>query len=174
MFSSTDGDGVPGAGRAFRRSHIREIMIMKEGRAMRFLRAIFFLAVLAIVGVLTYNYWSGHGWTLRPPSGVSGIDAEAAKQRGAELTKEAAQKAGEAATKLEGAVSEGTVTAKIKSKMALDEYVKARAINVDTAGTVVTLTGVVESTAERERAVSLARETAGVTRVVDKLEVKKP
>ncbi len=136
---------------------------------MRFLRAIFILAVLAIVGVLAYNYWLGHGWTLRPP-GASGIDAETAKQRGAELTR----KAGEAASKVEGAVSEGTLTAKITSKMALDDHVKARTINVDTSGTVVTLTGLVESTAERERAVRLARETAGVTRVVDKLEVKKP
>ena len=141
---------------------------------MRFLRAIFFLAVLVIVGVLAYNYWSGHGWTLRAPSGAKDFDAGAAQQRGAELTKEAARQAGEAATKLEGAVSEGTLTAKIKSKMALDDYVKARTIDVDTSGTVVTLTGFVESTAERERAVRLAQETAGVTRVVDKLEVKKP
>ena len=141
---------------------------------MRFLRAIFFLAVLAIVGVLSYNYLSGQGWTLRAPSAAKDFDPEAAKQRGAELTKEAARKAGEAATKIEGAVSEGALTAKITSKMALDDYVKARTINVDTSGTVVTLTGFVESIAERERAVRLARETAGVTRVIDKLEVKKP
>jgi osmotically-inducible protein OsmY len=141
---------------------------------MRFLRTIFFLAVLAVVGVLAYNYWSGHGWTLRAPSGAKDFDAEAAKLRGAELTKDAARKAGEAATKIEEVVSEGALTAKITSKMALDDYVKARAINVDTSGTVVTLTGQVESTAERERAVRLAKETAGVTRVVDKLEVKKP
>ena len=137
---------------------------------MGFLRTIFYLAVLAVVGVLAYNYWSGHGWTLRPPSGASGIDAKTATQRGAELTR----KAGEAATKLEDAVSEGTLTAKITSKMALDDHVKARAINVDTSGTVVTLTGVVESADERERALRLARETAGVTQVIDKLEVKKP
>jgi osmotically-inducible protein OsmY len=141
---------------------------------MGFLRTIFVLGVLAIAGVLAYNYWSGHGWTLRAPSVAKDFDADAAKQRGAELTKEATRQAGEAATKLEGAVSEGTLTAKIKSKMALDDYVKARTIDVDTSGTVVTLTGVVESTAERERAVRLARETAGVTSVVDKLEVKKP
>jgi hypothetical protein len=158
----------------FSRSNIRGIMVIEGGRAMRFLRAIFFLAVLAIVGVLAYNYLSGQGWTLRAPSGTKDFDAGAAKQRGAELTKEAARQAGEAATKIEGVVSEGTLTAKIKSKMALDDYVKARTINVDTSGTVVTLTGLVESTAERERAMRLARETAGVTRVVDKLEVKKP
>jgi osmotically-inducible protein OsmY len=98
----------------------------------------------------------------------------AVRQRGAELSREATEKAGEAATRLEGAMSQGALTAKIKSKMALDDYVNARAINVDTAGTVVTLTGVVESAAERERAVRLAQETKGVTKVIDKLELKTP
>lgn len=141
---------------------------------MRFIRTVLLLAILAVVGVLAYNYWSGNGWTLRPAPSSSGINAEAARQRSAELANEAAAKAREAATKLEGAMSEGALTAKIKSKMALDDYVKARTINVDTAGSVVTLTGVVESTAERERAVRLAKETNGVTSVIDKLEVKKP
>lgn len=80
--------------------------------------------------------------------------------------------AGKAATTLEQAVDAGTLTAKIKSKMALDDLVKARTINVDTTGSVVTLTGTVESNQERERAVRLARETAGVTSVVDKLLMK--
>jgi osmotically-inducible protein OsmY len=56
--------------------------------------------------------------------------------------------------------------------MALDDLVKARTIDVDTTDSVVTLTGTVESNQERERAVRLARETAGVTRVVDKLQLK--
>ena len=64
-----------------------------------------------------------------------------------------------AATKLEGALGEGALTTKIKSKMALDDYVKARTINVDTQGSVVTLTGIVGSSAERDRAVRLAKET---------------
>ena len=79
---------------------------------------------------------------------------------------------GKAATKLEQTVDEGSLTLKIKSKMALDDMVKARTINVDTTGSVVTLTGTVESNQERERAVRLARETVGVTDVVDKLQVK--
>ena len=63
------------------------------------------------------------------------------------------------------------MTAKIKSKMALDDHVKARTIDVDTEGSVVTLRGVVESFSERQRAVRLAEETEGVTRVVDRLEL---
>ncbi|MBK5298951.1 MAG: BON domain-containing protein [Vicinamibacteria bacterium] len=58
-------------------------------------------------------------------------------------------------------MGEGTLTAKIKSTMALDDNVSARAIDVDTSGTVVTLTGIVQSVDERERAVRLTRETQG-------------
>jgi hyperosmotically inducible periplasmic protein len=139
---------------------------------MRFIRAILLLAVLVVVAVLGYNYWVGYGLTLRPPAGTGGIDAEATRRRGVELTKEAAQKTSAAAVKLEGAMTESALTAKIKSKMVLDDHVKARTINVDTSGSVVTLTGVVESEAERERAVRLARETDGVKRVIDKLEIR--
>jgi osmotically-inducible protein OsmY len=141
---------------------------------MGVIRTVLLLAIGAIVGVLAYNYWSGHGWTLRPVSASTGDDLAAVRQRGAELSREATEKASEAATKLEGAMSQGAITAKIKSKMALDDYVNANAIGVDTSGNVVTLTGFVESANERERAVRLARETKGVTQVIDKLEMRTP
>jgi osmotically-inducible protein OsmY len=57
--------------------------------------------------------------------------------------------------------------------MALDELVQARTIDVTTTRGVVTLTGAVRSAAEHDRAVQLARETAGVTQVVDKLTVNR-
>jgi hyperosmotically inducible protein len=69
-------------------------------------------------------------------------------------------------------MSEGALTAKIKSKMALDDHVNARAINVDTSGSVVTMTGVVASADERDRAVRLARDTEGVTQVVERLHIR--
>ena len=46
-------------------------------------------------------------------------------------------------------------------------------INVDTNGTVVTLTGTVRTEEERQRAARLARETEGITQVVDRLQVAK-
>jgi osmotically-inducible protein OsmY len=58
--------------------------------------------------------------------------------------------------------------------MALDDHVKARAINVDTSDGVATLSGEVASADERKRAVQLARDTEGITRVVDKLEIRRP
>ncbi len=141
---------------------------------MGLIRTVLLLAIGAIVGVFAYNYWSGHGWTLRPVSTSTGDDLAVVRQRGAELSREATRKASESATKLEGAMSEGAITAKIKSKMALDDYVNANAIAVDTSGSLVTLTGFVASSDERERAVRLARETKGVTQVIDKLEVRTP
>ena len=51
----------------------------------------------------------------------------------------------------------------------LDDSVKSRSIDVTTNGSTVTLTGTVRSAAERDRAMALARETAGVTSVIDRL-----
>ena len=138
-----------------------------------FLRTILLLVLVGLAAVMAYNYSTGRGFTLANPM-PSDADADAARRRGAELTDQAAEKAGEAAARIEDAVGDGAVTAKIKSKMALDDHVKARAIDVDTSGTVVTLSGVVQSADERDRAVRLARETAGVTQVIDRLEVKAP
>lgn len=136
---------------------------------MRFLRTILLLAIIGVLAVMGYNYVAGRGFTLSYPAGAP---PDAARQRGAELTERAAETASKAATKVEAAVGEGALTAKIKSKMALDDVVKARDIDVDTTGSVVTLSGVVQSNEEKQRALRLARETAGVTEVVDRLEVK--
>jgi osmotically-inducible protein OsmY len=146
---------------------------------MRSIRTLAMLALVVLVCVMGYNYWTGQGFTLTPSPNATGIDVERATERGSELANraaeqagKAAQKTGEAVTQVEGAIASGTLTAKIKSKMALDDAVKARTINVDTVGSVVTLTGVVETADERARAMRLAEETDGVTRVVDKLEVR--
>jgi osmotically-inducible protein OsmY len=139
---------------------------------MRLIRQLLLLLLVAVAGVLAYNYWSGNGWTLSPSAHSTGVNVDTARQRSAELATTAAEKGREAATRLEGALTESALTTKIKSKMALDDHVKARTISVDTIGSVVTLTGLVGSNAERDRAVRLAKETDGVTKVVDKLEMK--
>jgi osmotically-inducible protein OsmY len=99
--------------------------------------------------------------------------AEVAKDRTAAAAEVAREKTGEAAVRARKAFDEGSLTAKIKAKMALDDHVKARNLNVDTVGTVVTVSGTVNSEAERERALQLARDTSGVTQVVDKLQVRR-
>jgi hyperosmotically inducible periplasmic protein len=67
--------------------------------------------------------------------------------------------------------SDAGITTAVKSKMATDDTVKASEINVDTHNRVVTLNGTVGSQAEKERAVIIARDTKGVTNVVDDLVV---
>jgi osmotically-inducible protein OsmY len=56
--------------------------------------------------------------------------------------------------------------------MVLDDRIKARAIDVTTDGSTVTLSGTVGSVDEHDRAVRMARETDGVTHVVDRLRVE--
>jgi hyperosmotically inducible protein len=91
-----------------------------------------------------------------------------ARERGAEL----GEKAAIATEHIREAAHETTITTKIKAKMALDDSVKSRTIDVATDGSTVTLSGTVGSTAERRRAVTLARETDGVTTVIDRLVVE--
>jgi osmotically-inducible protein OsmY len=137
---------------------------------MRLIRRVLLLTIVGIGGVAAFHYWSQNGWSVR--QSVSALEAQVAKRQAARLASEAAAKASEAASKVGDVVSHRALTAKIKSKMVLDDEVKARGIDVDTSGTVVTLTGVVRSPAERDRAVRLARETEGVTKVVNKLRVQ--
>ena len=138
---------------------------------MRLIRRLLLLTVLGAGGIAAYNYASENGWFVRPAT--SSVEARIAKEQAARLATRAAVEASHAAITLGGTVSDSALTAKIKSKMALDDHVKARSIGVDTSGTTVTLTGVVRSAAERDRAVRLAGDTEGVTKVVDRLRVRK-
>jgi osmotically-inducible protein OsmY len=140
---------------------------------MRAIRAILTILLILVIGVLVYNYQAGYGWTLQPPRDSAGIDAERMRSRGAEVAQDAAATAKTVVERTEEAVGNASLTAKIKSKMALDDSVKAININVNTDGSVVTLAGSVGSEAERKRAVQLARETAGVTAVIDRMQIGK-
>jgi hypothetical protein len=133
------------------------------------LRLVVVLVVLVGAAAFLLGWWGSNRVApaaSAPTVGTTGrVDTEKAKDVGAEVgarTAEAANRAG-------AVLNEGALTAKIKSKMALDDVVRARAIDVTTTGTVVTLAGSVGSEAERTRALQLARETAGVTQVVDRL-----
>jgi hyperosmotically inducible protein len=67
---------------------------------------------------------------------------------------------------------DSAITAEIKTRMAFDSTVKASRIDVVTARKVVTLTGNLDSRAEKDRALQIARSTDGVASVVDMLEVR--
>src|SRR5262245_37192654 len=137
---------------------------------MRLIRRLLLLTVVGIGSVAAFNYWTHGEWPVRPR--VARLEAQIAKQQAARLATQAAAKAHDAASKVGDTVSDSALTAKIKSKMVLDDDVEARGIDVNTSGTIVTLSGVVRSVDERERAVRLAQETKGVTKVVDQLRVR--
>lgn len=69
------------------------------------------------------------------------------------------------------AAADAATTAAVKSKLLGDTKVGGLAIDVDTKDNVVTLTGKVRSTAERDEAIRLARTTTGVKNVVNHLTV---
>ena len=133
------------------------------------LKLVLVVIVLVGLGAFLLGRWSSNAKVLPDsPGGTSGpVDTSKARDVGAKVGEATAKAANEAKDALEA----GSVTAKIKSKMALDDLVKARNVDVDTNGSVVTLTGVVKSQAERQRAVQLAKETEGVTSVIDHLRL---
>ena len=128
------------------------------------------LVALVVVAAAFYlfGYLSGGREDTTTEIGRPPLDKAAARDAGAEI----GEKAAVAAARVSESLGEGSLTAKIKAKMVLDDLVKARAINVTTDGTVVTLAGTVNSRQERDRALTLARETDGVTRVIDQLAIR--
>ena len=70
------------------------------------------------------------------------------------------------------AAADAATTAAVKTKLLGDTKVAGLNIDVDTKDNVVTLTGTVNSAAEKAEAIRLAKTTTGVKSVVDKLVVK--
>ena len=142
-------------------------------------RAVLILVIVVGIAAFFMGYQFGEPDAPRverdPAIGTSGattdapgVSVGAARDTGAEIGERVATGANAAGQVL----SNAALTAKIKSKMALDDTIRAAAIDIDTTGTVVTLRGTVASAAERQRAVALARETDGVSSVVDQLQIR--
>lgn len=141
------------------------------------LRLVLVVVLLAAAAAFFFGYRIGDdGDVVRPAEGpvattgqAPNVDTAKARETGAAIGEKVASGANQA----QQALTQGSLTAKIKSKMTLDDTIRAADINVDTAaGGAVTLTGTVRSEAERKRALQLARETAGVTSVTDRLTIR--
>jgi osmotically-inducible protein OsmY len=157
---------------------------MEAGMFKTFFRLILVVVVLVAIGAFFVGYrWArptpydvierptgttGSTAEIDQPRATAGIDESRARQAGAEVGEKVAIGVNDA----QRALANGAVTAKIKSKMALDDAIEAWRINVDTNGSVVTLSGNVRSSSEHARALQLARETEGVTSVVDRIAVQ--
>jgi len=125
------------------------------------LKLLVLVIVLVAVGGIFLGWWG---------AGAPLPDRDAVATAGKEMS----QKTAEAAKTAQEALSDGALTAKIKAKMALDDRVKALDLNIDTANRVVTVSGTVRTSAERERALALARETDGVRQVIDRTVIDGP
>lgn len=133
---------------------------------MRMFRNLLLLVIVAAAAVWLINTFYQGRATERPPGALA--DPEVARERAAQVGEKVAQ----AVNVVGAAVDDATLTAKIKAKLALDDLVKARNIDVDTRTAVVTLRGVVHSEAERKRAVELAEQTEDVREVKVELELR--
>jgi hyperosmotically inducible periplasmic protein len=150
---------------------------LKEKRredAMRTLRAVVLILFVVLVAAVAFSYLGGNAWWRIPrvdrpaATGTTGTGSvETARERGAEV----GEKVAVAAARMRETAAEAALTSKIKAKMVLDDNIRARAIDVTTSGSIVTLSGTVRSVDEHDRAVRLARETAGVTQIVDQLRI---
>ena len=137
------------------------------------LRAVVLIVVLVGAGAFLLGWW-GNGRVRqadepRRPVGTTGVDTQKARDVGARVGEKTAQ----AADQARRAITDGSITAKIKAKMALDDTVKALDIDVDTNGPTVTVGGVVTTEAQHQRVLQLVRETDGVKQVVDQVQVRK-
>lgn len=135
-------------------------------------RAVVLIVILVAAGAFLLGWWGGGRArpfeAPREAVGTTGVDKERAREVGAEVGERAAV----ATEQARRALSDGSLTAKIKAKLALDDTVKALDVDVDTNGSTVTVSGTVATSAQRDRVVQLAKETAGVTNVVDHLTVR--
>ena len=93
------------------------------------------------------------------------------KEKTESTTHDAKVKSEHATEKTGDVLSDAAITSTIKTKFLAESGVPGTTINVDTNNHVVTLTGTVKSKAEAAKAVTIARETKGVKRVIDHLKV---
>jgi osmotically-inducible protein OsmY len=134
-------------------------------------RAVVLLAVLVGAGGYFMGWWGGgriNADRIRDAVGTTGENAERARQVGAAVE----EKTAAAVQQAKRAMADGSLTAKIKAKIALDDTLKGSEVSVDTDGTAVTMSGTVTSRGQKERVLQLARETEGITKVVDKVTVQ--
>jgi hyperosmotically inducible protein len=69
-------------------------------------------------------------------------------------------------------IDDATITTQVKTALLNDPDVGGLRIDVDTARGLVTLSGVVRSAAERDKAIALARRVSGVTDVKSTLQIQ--
>ena len=86
-----------------------------------------------------------------------------------EERQEARTEGRQATSQASAAVDDAAITTKVKAALLADDQVKGTQINVDTNGGTVRLTGTVDSQAQMQRAIEVAKGVQGVARVESNL-----
>lgn len=82
---------------------------------------------------------------------------------------EAKTEARQATAQASAVVDDAAITTKVKAALLADDQVKGTQINVDTSGGTVTLTGTLDSQAQVQRAMEVAKGVSGVQSVKNNL-----
>lgn len=82
------------------------------------------------------------------------------------------QSSGSASSEIKRDAKDSWLTGKVKAALAADVGLKTWNIDVDSAGTTVTLNGAVDTEATKQRAAAVARSVEGVATVKNNLTVK--
>lgn len=103
--------------------------------------------------------------------------AESTIRRSAQTTVKAVKQGGATTVKaLDRTVDlsqDAALTGSVKTRLLADKWIGATGIDVTTKGNIVTLTGKIGSPKQKARATQIARETAGVRGVTNKLAIGK-
>ena len=118
-----------------------------------FVRAGLVFLVVIVIGVLYLTRWRG-------------VDMDAA-----EAGKAVAGDLEQAAETVRDTSQDAFLTAKVKTALALSKSAPAFGVDVDSDGGTVTLTGAVPSNEIRAAVLEIARDTAGVREIVDRIRV---
>ena len=111
------------------------------------------------------------GLAMALPSAGSAQDYGTTKEKADAKTHKTVQKTKKTAEQSGAAISDASITTKIKADFVNEKTLEGSNIDVDTNNHVVTLKGTVASRAGKARAQQIAKTTKGVTRVVNDLMV---
>jgi hypothetical protein len=152
------------------------------------LRALMRVILVVVIVVAAAAFFIGYRWgggrnqatTTQPAArqdtavGTRGDNVDTARARARAAGADIGEKVAVGAQKAGETVEEAGLTAKVKSKIALDDTLDGSRVHVSTDDNRVTLTGTVITEVQHRRALDLARETEGVSSVVDHLSVGAP
>jgi hyperosmotically inducible protein len=129
-------------------------------------------AIAAALALAACDQRSNDAAARRGDTSTATAPAPDASQKIAAATDKATDKMAAATDKVATAVDDGALTTKVKAALLAEPGLKSLQISVDTKNGAVTLAGIVDTPASRDRAREVASSVSGVATVIDHLTVK--